>query len=153
MRITILGLFLLTSVLFFGFSHDASAEIHPGVRLGGYFDSEAFFLGGEILAPITSDWYINPNVEFGFGDNFNIYTFNFDVHYDLPTRAVYTWVGGGPAVILVDPEGNRDGDTDFGLNLLFGVGFKIDSRIVPYIQPKVILSDNSEFVLAFGVRF
>lgn len=153
MRMKIIGLILFAALFSFVFFNEASAEIHPGVRLGGYFDSEAFFVGGEILAPIAHQWFINPNVEFAFADNLNIITFNFDVHYDLPTSTVYTWVGGGPAVIVFDPEGNRDGETDFGLNLLFGVGFRTNGRIIPYIQPKVIISDDTEFALAFGVRF
>lgn len=37
-----------------------------GVRMGYYFDANAFSLGMEMLTPIndvSGDWYFNPNVE------------------------------------------------------------------------------------------
>jgi hypothetical protein len=41
----------------------------------------------------------------------------------------------------------------FGLNLLAGVGFWPRQTVRPYVQGKVILSNNTEAVLGFGVRF
>jgi hypothetical protein len=132
----------------------AQADIRPGVRGGGYFDSDSFFIGGEILTPVATDWYFNPNVEFAFSDRADLITFNFDFHYDFETsRNLYVWVGAGPAVIYRDPEGRIEGDTDFGANIFMGLGFRTGTRLIPYIQPKVIVADNSEFSLAFGVRF
>ena len=40
-----------------------------------------------------------------------------------------------------------------GLNLLGGVGFGKGQALRPYIQGKVILSNDTEAVLAVGVRF
>lgn len=143
-------------VLFCFAAEVADAEIRPGVRFGAYFDAESAFVGGEILGNITDSWYFNPNVEYVFVDNGNLMTFNFDVHYDLPTSSsLYFWLGGGPAIIYFNPDSNiRRSDTDLGINLFMGIGFPIrDSRFIPYVQPKIILSDNSEFSLAFGFRF
>ena len=132
----------------------AQAEIYPGVRGGGYFDSGSFFIGGEILTPVAQNWYFNPNVEFAFADRADLITLNFDVHYDFHSeRNLYFWVGGGPAIIHTDPELRGDSDTDFGANIFMGLGFRTGTRVIPYVQPKVILSDNSEFSLAFGMRF
>jgi len=140
------GLFLITV--------NAQADIKPGIRTGVYFDPTDAFIGGEVLVDITRSWYFNPNVEYVFVDRADFWTFNFDVHYDLPTDAVYFWVGGGLGIVHFDPEPVRfEDDTDLGLNLFTGIGFKTGSRIVPYIQPKVFISDDSEFSLAFGVRF
>ena len=133
---------------------NADADIKPGVRVGAYFDPTDAFIGGEVLVDITRSWYFNPNVEYVFVDRADFWTFNFDVHYDLPTDAVFVWVGGGLGILHFDPDPDRFADeTDFGLNVFAGVGFKTDSRIVPYIQPKVFISDDSEVSLAFGVRF
>jgi hypothetical protein len=132
----------------------ADADIKPGVRVGAYFDPTDAFIGGEILVDITPSWYFNPNVEYVFVDNATFVTFNFDVHYDLPVDEVYLWIGGGIGILYFDPDPVRfDDETDFGLNVFAGVGFRTNSRIVPYIQPKVFISDDSEVSLAFGIRF
>lgn len=153
-RIAVLCIFLFASILFF--SPRADAEIKPGIRVGAYFDAGGFFVGGEILAKIKSRWYLNPNVEYVFADGGDILSLNFDVHYDLRTSSkdFFVWVGGGLAVLHFDPDNPRaDGETDPGLNLLMGIGFPVGHDNVFYIQPKAILSDNSDFSLAFGFRF
>lgn len=119
----------------------AIAEVKPGVRVGGYFDAGAAFIGAEVLVGITDKWFFNPNLEYVFVDNADLITFNFDVHYDFDTDTnLYFWVGGGPAILYFNrdrPFVDDDSETDFGLNLLFGVGFPIrNSRIIPYVQPK-----------------
>jgi hypothetical protein len=149
-KLFVLGLFLLTAFLF---ASPAQAQVHPGIRAGAYFDPDAFFIGGDILVPVARAWWFNPNVEFGFGD-VDIVTANFDVHYDFDVSSnLYVWAGAGPAILHFNPDGPAQSDTDFGVNLFMGIGFKTSGRIVPYIQPKVILSDDSQFVLGFGVRF
>jgi hypothetical protein len=153
-RIMILSLFLV--VFGFLFSSRADADIKPGVRAGAYFDAGGFFIGGDVLARIADRWYINPNLEYVFGDGADLFSGNFDIHYDLPMskKNLYVWVGGGLAIIHTDPDNDRiEGDTDPGLNLLMGVGFPFGGGNVFYIQPKAIISDNSDFSLAFGVRF
>jgi hypothetical protein len=144
---------LFTSILFF--SHRAEAEIKPGIRAGAYFDAGGFFIGGDVLASFKNRWYLNPNFEYVFADNADLFTLNFDIHYDLRTsHNYYFWLGGGLAVIHVDPDNPRaNGETDPGLNLFMGIGFPIGGRNVFYIQPKAILSDHSDFALAFGFRF
>jgi hypothetical protein len=149
-KLFVLGLSLLTAFLFVT---PAEAEIHPGIRAGAYFDLDAFFIGGDILAPVTTRWWFNPNVEFGFGD-VDIITVNFDFHYDFDVSPdFYVWAGAGPAILYFNPDGPIESDTDFGVNLFMGFGFRTTGRIIPYIQPKVILSDDSQFALVFGIRF
>lgn len=149
-KLIVLGLSLLTAFLL---ASPAQAQIHPGIRMGAYFDPDVFFVGGDILVPVARSWWLNPNVEFGFGD-VDIVTANFDFHYDFNVSSnLYVWAGAGPAIIHFNPDGRAPSDTDFGVNLFMGIGFKTSGRIVPYIQPKVILSDNSQFVLGFGLRF
>ena len=143
-------------ILFAALRSTAEADVRPGVRFGGYFDSGGAFIGGEILADTAwRHWYFNPNVEFVFADQAKLATFNFDVHYDLPVRSgVYVWVGGGPAILYRNPDNERlDSETDFAFNVLMGVGFNKGGSVTPYVQPKVILSDHSYFSLAFGIRF
>lgn len=153
-RTALFFVFLVVSSVVF--TAPAQAEIMPGIRAGVYADAESAFVGGEILWGIMPGWYLNPNVEFVFVDPGTLTTFNFDVHYDFHTNApVYIWAGGGLAVIHSSVEvARRDVDeTNLGLNLIAGVGFNKGGSIIPYVQPKVIISDNSEFSVAFGLRF
>jgi len=63
------------------------------------------------------------------------------------------WLGGGPALIFHEPDNpRRDSNTDVGANLFAGIGLK-RSGVRPYVQGKVIFSDDTEAVLAVGLRF
>lgn len=125
-----------------------------GIRAGFYSGLDNPFIGTEYLVRIGKRTYINPNVEYVFVNHGTFMTFNVDAHYDLPTRSnVYVWTGGGLAFLYRNLEGRVDSRTDMGLNLLFGLGFGNAGSVVPYIQGKAILSDNSDFALAFGLRF
>jgi hypothetical protein len=145
--LAVAGLFLIPST--------AKADLDFGVRGGFYDDADAGFLGGELLWGVTRQWFFNPNLEYVFVDDGSLMTLNADVHYDFPTRSpFYVWAGGGPAVIFRDPDcRNCDSENDFGLNLLGGIGFGKGQALRPYIQGKVILSDDTEAVLAVGIRF
>jgi hypothetical protein len=122
-----------------------------GVRAGYYTDAGEPFAGVEFLARVGNRIYFNPNFEYVFTDDPHFMTLNADFHYDFRTRSrAYVWAGAGLGVLFTDPKVG-DSHTDVGLNLLFGVGLK--GEVVPYVQAKVIVADNSEFVIGFGVRF
>lgn len=131
-----------------------SRAIDVGVRGGFYSDAEAGFIGAEVLTGLTRSWFLNPNFEYVFVDDGDLYTLNLDAHYDFPTRArspFYLWAGGGPALIFSD-DGRND-ETDLGLNLLAGVGFGKGQALRPYVQGKVVIAEDTEAVLAVGIRF
>lgn len=131
---------------------ETSRAVDFGVRGGFYSDAESGFLGAELLTGLTRSWYLNPNFEYVFVDDGDLYTLNLDAHYDFPTRSpFYLWAGGGPAVIFSD-NGFED-ETDIGLNLLAGVGFGKGQALRPYVQGKVVISDDTEAVLGVGIRF
>ena len=148
------GLFLVPSLA-------AAAEIDFGVRGGLYSDAEAGFLGAELLTGITRNWYFNPNLEYVFVDDGDLYTLNLDAHYDFDTRSpFYVWAGAGLAAIFSETDPPRfcrncesEDETDLGLNLLAGVGFGKGQALRPYVQGKVILSDETEAAIAVGIRF
>jgi len=130
-----------------------SADTTFGVRTGVYTEQNAGFLGGEVVTSIAPSWYFNPNLEYAVGDNQDVVSVNGDFHYDFfLDRPYWVWAGGGPAVIHRDVTSTGD-ETDFGVNLLGGIGWKTTSKVSPYLQGKVTLSNDDEVVLAFGLRF
>lgn len=144
---------LLTSIL--APSVEAGTRNRLGVRTGYYFDAGDVFIGGEYVSPFNRRLDFNPNIEFILIDNASYITFNFDAQYQLPdrNRSNDMWLGGGLGILYVNPEGRGDNEVDMGINLLFGISFVTQSSLTPYLQTKLVLSDNTEFVLGFGLRF
>ncbi len=129
----------------------AGARDMFGVRTGVYTDVDKPFLGIEGLFGVGHRIYLNPNFEYVFMDDPHYMTFNLDFHYDFHTHSrAYVWAGAGLGVLYTDPSVG-DSNTDVGLNLLFGVGLK--GHVIPYVQGKVIVAEDTAFVLAFGLRF
>lgn len=131
-----------------------------GVRGGYYTDVEEGFLGIEALVPLDTDgtvFFINPNLEWVFVDPGELWSLNLDGHWDFwngPTASA--WLGAGLAAIFREIEVGRRGrsedETDIGVNLLAGLGAR-RGELRPYVQGKAVLSDETEFVIAVGLRF
>ena len=131
----------------------AGEDLKVGVRVSYFTDVGEASVGGELLARVAHRFWFNPNVEYVFVDNESYWTFNGDFHYDFPTHSnAYVWLGGGLAVIHIDPDGPTPADTDVGANFIGGVGFRTGS-VIPYFQAKLIAKSDTEFAIAFGLRF
>jgi hypothetical protein len=132
----------------------AQSGVDADLRVGVYTDVSETFVGGGFLTPLgASGWYFNPNLEWVLLDRGDLFTVNADFHNDLPMNGdLHGWLGAGLA--LVDRE-NRfgNGSSDVGLNLLGGVGFLRGRPVRPYLQAKILLSDDTEGVVAVGIRF
>ena len=139
-------------------SRAADARVAPEVRAGYFFDAEAAMIGGGALFPTQARLMFNPNAEWVFVDNVTFFTLNGDFHFDLNPgyEGPAYWVGAGVALLYADIDndlvGDSDADIDVGLNLIGGLGAKRGSAR-PFVQGKLILSDNSEFSVAGGLRF
>lgn len=123
-----------------------------GIRGGIYTEPTEPFVGAELLFRLAHQVYLNPNVEYIFRDNQTYMTFNGDFHYDFHTHGPYVWIGAGLAVIYLNPDGPAEAQSDVGANLLFGVGAKGGS-VIPYVQAKLIIKDDTQFVIGAGIRF
>lgn len=133
----------------------AQAQVDVDARTGVYTDESDAFVGLGLLGRVgASRWFWNPNAEWVFVERGDLVTLNADFHVDLadPGAPVSFWLGGGPALVITDPE-RGDSETDFGFNLLAGVGFLPHAAVRPYIQGKILLSDDTQGVVAFGIRF
>jgi hypothetical protein len=127
-----------------------------GVRGGAYSEEEEAFLGAEALFNMDGErnWFGNPNIEHAFIEDGDLTSLSFDFHYDFIDNKPYTmWVGGGPTVLFRDGDAfEEQDDTDPGANVLFGVG-STEGTVRPYGQFKVIVTDDTQAVLAAGIRF
>jgi hypothetical protein len=135
-------------------AHVHAADV--GVRGGVYsFENgpDKPFLGAELLFHAGGGIFFNPNAEYVFVDGARFWTFNFDAHWDLPVRGPYLWLGGGLAIVYVDPDGPPSSNTEAHANLLAGIGFRTGGGVVPYIQVKFVTGDPTIFVAAAGLRF
>ena len=79
-------------------------------------------------------------------------TFNVDSRFDLDlgTRNPM-WAGVGMGAIR--REIGRFDDTDYGVNLLWGMDFDRGQNWTPYLSAKTLVSDESYFAVSFGIRF
>jgi hypothetical protein len=124
------------------------------LRVGRYTDMNEFFVGAGLLSAISSHFTFNPNVEYVTVSNATYLTFNFDFHRDFYTTSpLFFWLGAGLGILYFNPKGAGESNTDLGANLLFGLGIRTQSSLIPYVQAKFILADNDEFVIGVGLRF
>jgi len=146
-----LALVVLTTMLTPGV---ARPDVAADVRAGVYPDADAVAIGGGMLTRLgdRTRWYFNPNVELALGDRRDIVMMSGDFHYDFADEEGATfWVGGGPAIMVVNPEFG-DSNTDLGINALTGVGAK-RGRVRPFGQLRGTIADDSQITLAGGIRF
>lgn len=131
----------------------AAAQVDLDVRTGVYSDESDLFVGGGVLGQWeNSPWFYNPNVEWVFVENGDLITFNLDFHRDFDVDGPATvWLGAGPAIVLRSPD-RGDDEADPGLNLLAGAGLT-GGAVRPYLQGKILISDDTQAVLAIGLRF
>jgi hypothetical protein len=146
---------LMGCLVLCGFSSVASAHDESlwfGVRGGYYTKIEKPFIGAELLVGVAPHFYFNPNIEYVFVDSGSYITFNGDFHYDFPTHSsTYVWLGAGLAVVRDHPEGFA-ASTDVAANIFGGIGFR-SGGIIPYIQAKAVIKNDSLAVLCVGLRF
>lgn len=130
----------------------ADQDVFAGFRGGYYFDADEPFAGVELLVRVAPSVYFNPNFEWVFRED-SYYTINADFHYDFPSHSsAFAWAGMGLAIVAVDPPGRADTNTDAALNLLFGIGFS-RRPVIPYLQAKATIGDDTEVSLGLGFRF
>lgn len=147
------ALVVTVMLVMFGTS-TARAAVDADVRASLFPDADAVGIGAGVLAPVSDDghWYFNPNMEVAFGDARDRFAMNGDFHYDVASnRSTSVWFGGGPALIVTDPD-IGDSHTDLGLNVLTGVG-GTRGRVRPFGQLRGVFAEDGQIVLSGGVRF
>ena len=120
-----------------------------GVRGGLSVDPDQFYFGAHyVTSPIASRVRFQPNLEVGVGDHLTTVAANFEFAYwARMNRDWQLYAGGGPAVNYYDFEGDHEGDTEPGLNLM--LGFRHRGGL--FFEMKVGVNDSPD--LKFGVGY
>jgi hypothetical protein len=107
-------------------AYTATAAIPWGGRAGLSVSPDQFAIGAHawVVEPIPA-WYIQPTLEFGFGDNVTTFAINGDFLYTFPKIqsdwAIYAGAGLGFANYSFDVPAGVDGSaSEFGLNIFGG---------------------------------
>ena len=107
----------------------------------------AEFIGGWLLDSIG----LMSDAGHNLVDQGSLFTINADFHYDLPSRSsTIFWLGGGLGISRFSFEDFSN--TDTGLNLLMGASFS-RRPVIPFIQVKVMVMDDTQLVLGGGLTF
>lgn len=127
----------------------ALAQQGPGVRGGISLDPDQFFVGAHyVTGPLVDRLRFQPNLEVGVGDDLKVIALNFEFAYYLPAgREWQMYVGGGPAINVIDSDARDDSDTEGGFNVVLGVR----QRRGLFFEMKVGAVDSPD--LKFGVGY
>ncbi len=138
---------------------DAQTSIEIGPRIGYEVDDwESLFLGADVRVGLAAlPISINPYLDYYFLDSDNVSLMQFGANalyeFGIANQMFTPYGGAGLALsrISYDIPG-VDGDTEVGLNLLFGARFGI-GQLRPFAQAQFTLGDADFFSIAGGVLF
>jgi len=138
----------------------APATVSAQVALGpalAFHDDFDFGIGAFADIPVPSlatGLSIVPNFMFWFPDGGDAWELNADVSYSFQVSddtPVLPFAFAGLNILNVGPDGG-DSNTDIGLNLGGGIGFRAQS-VQPFAGLKFELQDRTGFVIFGGVGF
>lgn len=149
---TTVGLVLLGLVLW---APPARAQ-DLGIRAGVSADPGQFHFGAHLeTEPLVDQLTFRPNIEAGVGDNRTVITFNFEFAYGIPldNQPWRVYLGGGPALVIVDRDddgpGRDDSNTGGGLNIMVG----LEHRDGLFFEFKVGALDSPDVKFTVGYSF
>jgi hypothetical protein len=160
-RATILSLFALTLLLSTretaaqnAVDNSAAYDKAIGANVGYDIDADRVFAGAQFrFAPSAFPIIINPSIETFFVDGLTWWHFDLNALYpfgvDNTTFTPYAGAGLGLDYIKVD---NFDGNTDAGLNLLFGANLGM-GRIQPFGETRIRVGDGIGVAVRGGLLF
>jgi hypothetical protein len=136
----------------------ASAQLRTGIgpRVGVSIGPDQLLLGGQaIIGEIAPNLTFDPSLELGFGDDVTTFAANFDLHYHFDIENV-TWrpyAGFGADIVVFEPDGPGDGDTEVGGGLIIGAGAPTSSGNRFFGEMKFGLGDVPDLKIVVGWNF
>ena len=130
-----------------------------GPRVGVSLDPDQIHFGAHLdYGNFARHVRFQPNVEFGFGENLNLYTLNAEAAYRF-TENWDVWspyLGGGLGANIKSwdgPNGDNNSETDLGLNLLGGIEKGLANGDRFFVETKLSLNDIPDVKVTIGWTF
>ena len=129
-----------------------------GIRAGITGDPTQFHFGGHLeTEPLVEQLTFRPNVEAGVGDDQTVIAFNVEFAYGIPLRnqPCRVYVGGGPALVLVDRDDDgrgRDDDSDVGGGFNVMVGLEHNRGLFFEFKVGALDSPDVKFTVGYSFR-
>jgi hypothetical protein len=145
---TVVPALVVSALMLFVHAAPASAQ-SAGVRVGASVDPDQFYFGGHVETPPLADRiHFRPNVEIGVGNDVTLTAFNFDFVYKFPEKNDWQfYAGGGPALNLMNVEGDTNAES--GFNITLGV----EHRQGLFFEIKAGMADSPDFKIGVGYVF
>lgn len=127
-----------------------------GIRAGVSADPSQFHFGGHVETdPLVDRLTFRPNIEAGVGDDLTVITFNFEFAYGIPldNQPWRVYLGGGPALVLVDRNDDRPGRDDSDAGGGFNVMVGLEHREGLFFEFKVGALDSPDVKFTVGYSF
>lgn len=154
--VVILGVVLFTVLAGASTVEAKDAKMAFGVKPAGFsINPEQFCAGVQAVLGSVSKTRFAPSVDFGFGDNRTLITFNFDLKMDLfplPNSNAQFYAGVGPEVIIISPDG-EDQDTEVGLGIVGGLKLPFSEKHYYNLEARFGIGDVPDFTVMIGAMF
>ena len=128
----------------------AQASTHVGGRVGYNFDTREVMFSANLTVPMTSRLEFYPSIDVYAPDQGNRIGYNGDIKISFPMTTGPRFYAGGGVGVLSRTVGEFS-NTDVGANLLMGLESR-SGYVHPFVEGKVALRDNSQFMLIGGLN-
>ena len=135
---------------------NAFSLIRIGVRGGVTVDPDQINIGLVSSIPIgVSGVLLQPNIDFGYGDNLTIVSLNLDTVYRIPTGtdAFKAYAGGGPGISIVHGSVGSFTRASAGASLVFGGAVRPGGFRPLSLEMRVGLGNFQGLKLLCGITF
>jgi hypothetical protein len=140
------GVCMATATILAGAAH--AQRPHIGGHLLYNFDVEEFGIGAQGSIPVARRLELYPSFDYYFVDPGSLWQLNGDLKYKLREEHNWFYLGGGIGIARAS-IGDFD-NTEVGANLLAGWETLIWKKVHPYLEGRLILSEETSFQLAGG---
>ncbi|MEJ2005442.1 MAG: outer membrane beta-barrel protein [Cyclobacteriaceae bacterium] len=143
----------------FALTSEAQTRLGAGLAWGSDVDDLGLGINGEFF--VKDNISINPGLILYFEDNGRYddrdwWEINVNGNFYFATEGSVDFYGVGGINLTtrsIKSGGERDGDTELGVNLGIGANFNTNGSILPYTQFKYIAGNYDQAVLFFGIKF
>jgi outer membrane protein X len=142
-----------------GLSAEAQTRIGAGLAWGSDVDDLGLGINGEFF--VKNNVSINPGIILYFEDNGAFqdrdwWELNVNGNFYFAEEGSVDFYGIGGINLTtrsIKSQGERDSDTELGVNLGVGANFNIRGAVLPYTEIKYIAGNFDQAVLFFGAKF